>query len=188
MSEAELIRKCQKNNKQAQRILFETNYNLLMHLSMRYAKNADQAKQLLFDGYGKLLDQIEEFPKNGNGFDKWMKEHFISNAVEFLKDQKHEYFITTTVHLKEVKPHATYNPEERQEEAIRLDGGDVLNAIQELPPSFRAMFNMCVIDEFDIETASGILEVTPEMGKINLEKATYLFHQNLNKNRNLYYA
>ena len=51
MSEADIIRQCHRNNKQAQKTLFETNYNWLMHLSLRYAKNEEQAKQILFTGY-----------------------------------------------------------------------------------------------------------------------------------------
>lgn len=184
MSEADIIRQCQRNNKQAQKTLFETNYNWLMHLSLRYAKNEEQAKQILFTGYSNILSSIGEFGKSTTNFDKWMKDKFISSAVQYLKNQK-EYYVTTTVHLKEVKSHGIYNETESIEEAISLSGKDVLSAIQELPPSFRSMFNMCTIDEMNVESAAQILDVTIDTAKINLDKATFLFHQNINKNRTL---
>jgi len=70
MSEADIIRQCQRNNKQAQKTLFETNYNWLMHLSLRYAKNEEQAKQILFTGYSNILSSIGEFGKTSTNFDK----------------------------------------------------------------------------------------------------------------------
>lgn len=188
MSEAEIVRQCQKNNKQAQKQLFEANFNWLMHLSLRYAKNEQQAKQMLFSGYNEILSSIHQFNKSEGNFDKWMKEKFIASAVQYLKNQKQEYFVTTTVHLKDVKAHGELHESQMQEEAFSLSGSDVLTAIQELPPSFRSMFNMCTVDELDLETAAGILDVTTDTAKINLDKATFLFHQNINKNRLMSHA
>ena len=187
MSEADIIRQCQKNNKQAQKTLFDTNYNWLMHLSLRYAKNEDQAKEILFCGYSTILSSIHDFGKTTISFDQWMKDKFISSAVNYLKNQK-EYYVTTTVHLKEVKTHGVFNESDAVEEAISLTGKDVLLAIQELPPSFRSMFNMCTIDQIQLETAAEILDVTIDTAKINLDKATFLFHQNINKNRIMSHA
>jgi len=182
MSEAEIVRQCQKNNKQAQKNLFETNYNWLMHLSLRYAKNEEQAKQILYFGYSSILSSINEFGKHATNFDQWMKEKFITSAVHFLKNQK-EYYVTTTVHLKEVKTHGVYSEADLQDDAISLTGKDVLTAIQDLPPSFRSMFNMCTIDELELQLAANILDITIDTAKINLDKASFLFHQNINKNR-----
>jgi hypothetical protein len=42
---------------------------------------------------------------------------------------------------------------------------------------------MCIIDELELNDAAKILEISAETAKINLEKATFLFHQNLNKNK-----
>jgi DNA-directed RNA polymerase specialized sigma24 family protein len=92
------------------------------------------------------------------------------------------------VHLKEVKTHGVFNESDAVEEAISLTGKDVLLAIQELPPSFRSMFNMCTIDQIQLETAAEILDVTIDTAKINLDKATFLFHQNINKNRIMSHA
>jgi RNA polymerase sigma-70 factor (ECF subfamily) len=187
MSEAEIIRQCQKNNKIAQKTLFDANYNWLMHLSLRYAKNEEQAKQMLFYGYSSILSSISEYSKTPTSFDQWMKEKFISSAVQYLKNQK-DYYITTTVHLKEVKTHGFFNQSDVVDEAISLSGKDVLSAIQELPPSFRSMFNMCTIDELELQMAATILDITIDTAKINLDKATFLFHQNINKNRQMSHA
>jgi RNA polymerase sigma-70 factor (ECF subfamily) len=182
MPETDIIKQCQKNNKQAQKQLFENNYNWLMHLSLRYGKNDEQAKNILYTGYSKVISSIVEY--NGSiSFDKWMKSIFIDSAVNYLKEQKKEFFITTTVHLKEVNPHGTYVKSNQTDEAFSIDGRDVLFAIQQLPPSFRSMFNMCIIDELELNDAAKILEISSETAKINLEKATFLFHQNLNKNK-----
>ena len=182
MSETDIIKQCQKNNNQAQKLLFESNYNWLMHLSLRYGKNEEQARKILFSGYSKILSSMEEFDKNSS-FDKWMKTTFINSAVNYLKEQKQEYYVTTTVHLKEVNPHGTYQKTYQPDEPFSIDGNDVLKSIQQLPPSFRSMFNMCVIDELEMNDAAKILDISEETAKINLEKATHLFHQNLNKNK-----
>jgi hypothetical protein len=86
MPDTDIIKKCQKNNKQAQKLLFENNYNWLMHLSLRYGKNEVQAKEILFTGFSKIINSIDEFDKSSS-FDMWMKIKFIDSAIIYLKEE-----------------------------------------------------------------------------------------------------
>lgn len=179
MSEAEIIVQCQRNNKDAQRALFELNFPKLMQMSMRYSKNKDQAKAMLNDGFGKILSNLSLFQKSEMPFETWMKEVFIENAVQFLKSQKHEYYVTTTVRVDDKKRMGDLFNQIENLDPNDIEEQELLKSIQALPPSFRSMFNMCMIDGLDFKKASEILEVSEDTAKNNLEKATYQLHQNI---------
>lgn len=179
MSEAEIIVQCQRNNKEAQRSLFEMNFPVFMQMSMRYSKNRNQAKDMLNECFGKLLNDLHSFPKDDTSLDKWMKEKFIEHAVQFLKSQKQEYYVTTTVRVDDPKKNNDLFNQVENFDPNDIDEAQLLKAIQALPPSFRSMFNMCMVDGLEFKKASEILEVSEDTAKNNLEKANYQLHQTI---------
>jgi RNA polymerase sigma-70 factor (ECF subfamily) len=179
MLESEIILQCQRGNKEAQRSLFESHFDRFMLISMRYAKDKNQAKDLLYHAYSQLLQHLHEFPKSEMSFEDWSKEQFIAHSIGFLKSKKNEYYVTTTVRVTDKKPSDDLfsSPEEDYMEYV--EGPELLKAIQSLPPSFRATYNMCMIDGFDYKKASNYLEVSEDTARFNFEKANYHLQQNI---------
>jgi RNA polymerase sigma-70 factor (ECF subfamily) len=171
---------CQRGNKEAQRALFESNFDRFMQISMRYAKDKNQAKDLLNHSYGQLLQHLHEFSKSDISFEDWSKEQFIAHSIAFLKSKKNEYYVTTTVRVTDKKPSDDlFNTMADEDYLEYVEGPELLKAIQGLPPSFRATYNMCMIDGFDYKKASNYLEVSEDTARFNFEKANYHLHQNI---------
>ncbi len=179
MTESEIISQSQRHNKEAQHLLFENNFNTLMSLSMRYAKDQAQAKEILNNGFVYILNKLSEFNKSAISFDQWMKEQFIENTIRFLKNKKTEYYITTTVKVTDSKAGTDLFNTLEEFDASKIDGKELMYAIQQLPPSFRAVYNMCMVDGFDFKKASDFLEVSEDTARFSLEKAGYHLHQNI---------
>jgi RNA polymerase sigma factor (sigma-70 family) len=180
MSEPEIITQCQRGNKEAQRALFESHFDRFMQISMRYAKDKNQAKEILYYAYGQLLQHLNEFQKAGTDFEDWSKEQFIAHSIAYLKSKKNEYYVTTTVRVTDKKPgDDLFNTISDEDYYYHVDAPELLKAIQCLPPSFRATYNMCMIDGFDYKKASHYLEVSEDTARFNFEKANYHLHQNI---------
>src|ERR1700740_1071318 len=179
MTESEIISQSQRNNKEAQHLLFENNFSKLMSLSNRYAKDEAQAKEILNNGFSHILASLSEFNKTDLSFEQWSTDVFIENTIRFLKSKKNEYYITTTVRVNDSKNSADLFNSIDEFDASRIDGQELMYAIQQLPPSFRAVYNMCMVDGFDFKKASEYLEVSEDTARFSLEKAGYHLHQNI---------
>lgn len=178
VNESELIIQCQRNNKEAQRTLFESNFQMFMSVCMRYSKNKAQAEEMLNDSYAYLLANINQFTKSEQNFSDWAREAFVTNAVRFLKSKKNEYYVASTVKVSDEKTAATDLFNSIPEQDFREpDGTELLKAIQTLPPSFRATYNMNVVDGFDLKRTGEVLEISEDTAKFNLEKANYQLQQ-----------
>ena len=179
MTESEIISQSLRNNKEAQHLLFENHFSTMMCLSNRYAKDKTQAKEILNNGFGHILNNLSEFGKCDLSFEQWSKEQFIESTIRFLKSKKNEYYITTTVRVSDNKNNADLFNSLDEFDASQIDGTELVYAIQQLPPSFRAVYNMCMVDGFDFKKASELLEVSEDTAKFSLEKAGYHLHQNI---------
>jgi len=179
MSEAEIITQCLHNNKDAQRSLFETRFSLLMQMGMRYSKNKAQAKEIVNVGFTEILNNLYLFQKSDMPFEAWMKERFIEGTIQFLKSKKQEYYVATTVRVDDSKKTDDLFQQVESFDPNDINETDLLKAIQALPPSFRAMFNMCMVDGLNCKRASEILEVSEDTAKNHLEKAMYQLHQHI---------
>jgi RNA polymerase sigma factor (sigma-70 family) len=180
MTDPLLIQNCQKNDRAAQKQLFEQSYGSLMALCMRYAKNSAQAKEMLSNGFTRICADIQDYKKEQD-FDKWMRRKMAELAVAYLRERRQEYYITTTVRIsgEEKKAELDLFNQQVDLDESSLSTEDYLRGLQVLPPSFRAVYNMCVIDEFTDEEAAKALDISTDTCRYNLSKAKAAFFKNL---------
>jgi len=178
MIEAEQIALCQRNDRKAQRFIYETYYGRMMGLCLRYAKNTTQAGEMLNKGFLKVFSSISSY-KNQAVFSEWIKDVFVTHAVYFLKSNRAEYYVATTTKAEEKRhdPDLFHQAENDDPDAIGEEG--YVKALQQLPPSFRSVFNMNVIDGYSMKQIAETLEISEETSKLNLEKARYNLFRNV---------
>lgn len=177
MAEQEIISHSSRGDKKAQRELYDLYYGKMMGICLRYAKNEEQAKEMFRYAFVQMLQKLSYY-RNDQAFDKWMRDCMIESAVKFLKDKKTEYYIATTVRA-DVKQAVDLFHQAPVDDPNNLDIKGYVRALQELPPSFRTVFNMCVIDGWSTEKAADTLDISEETGRFNLEKARYAFSKNI---------
>jgi RNA polymerase sigma-70 factor (ECF subfamily) len=184
MPTQELITACLKNDKAARRQIYETFYGKLSAIALRYAKSKDQSHDLVQNGFQHLFSELGKFKLNGEqSFDDWMTQEFIAFAVKYIRNIRSEYYVASTVRAGDA-------PEKTNDlftENIITDytsvSPDVLvKSLQQLVPSQRLVFNLHVIEEYDLRSISEILEASEQTVKSNLEKARYNLQKNIDKN------
>jgi RNA polymerase sigma factor (sigma-70 family) len=175
-----LVQQCQRFNREAQRAFYDYAYGKTMALCLRYSKNQEQANEMFAQGFLKLCLAIGELKKSQD-IDAWMHRKMVDHAVGFLRERRQEYFITSTVRLngEDVMPEFDLFHQQLEPDESTLTTEEYLKALQALPPSFRAAYNMQVIDGFSEEEVSKSLELSTETCKYNLSKAKEIFYKNL---------
>ncbi len=176
MSETEIISLCQQNDKKAQQDLFSRYYGEMMGVCLRYAKNKEQASDMLNSGFLKVFEQVQSY-KNTDDFKLWIKNLFVQHLLQYLKSRRQEYYITTTIKVEDIKQANDLFHQVEDGDPNNLSSEQYILALQQLPPSFRSVYNMYVIDGYSHQKIAEWLEISEETSRQNLEKARF----NLNR-------
>lgn len=174
ITDDEIIARCKDNDRAAQKMLFEKYADKMLGLCIRYCDSREDAKDLLQDGFYKVLIKIKNF-KGNSSISTWMTRIFINLAINRKRsgrnkyhhqefESKHESYLTTEVEL-EHKPEANV----------------VMNALQQLPEKYRIVINMYAIDNMSHKEIAEQLGLTVGSSKSRLSRARVLLKAQLEK-------
>jgi len=174
----ELLQSCLRNDPGARKQFIERYYGSFMAMSRRYAKNNEQADIFFHRAFIDLFKQLVNYNPETN-FDEWIKDCFLTSIVQQLKNCKAEYYVTTTTRGddKKTPPDLFHSADDDDVNSLRAE--DYIKALQQLPASFRAVYNMNVIEEYPFSRISTLLEVSESSAQNTLERAKNQFAKNI---------
>lgn len=149
-----LISECGKQNRLAQKYLYEKYYSRMYVLCVRYMKNRDEAEDVLQDGFVTVFSKIGSYSGEGS-FEGWMRKVFVNTALMKLRKKD---FLKDSVDVAEVK-----NVSFEAGILETMGGKEIMQLISTMPPGFRTVFNMNIIEGYshkEIAEALGISEGT----------------------------
>lgn len=144
MDDSQLIIACKKQNRDAQKALYERYAPVMMAVCIRYCGDEETARDLLHDGFIKVFTQIGSYSGKGS-FEGWLRRIFVNMALEnFRKEKKKHQFIEEYSYIKSNESDA---PAEDLLEIEDIPREDVLELISSLPPGYRTVFNLYIFEE-----------------------------------------
>lgn len=136
---------------------------------MRYAQDRQEATDILQDGFIKVFDKIGLYDDNGS-FEGWVRRIIVNTAIDAIRKRKNEILTDDTGIYQTSDDY--YNSQEEEKSAYKgLGVNDVVEAMQELSPMYRAVFNMYVMDGLTHQEIADELEISVGTSKSNLSKA-----------------
>jgi RNA polymerase sigma-70 factor (ECF subfamily) len=166
-SEEEIIAGCRKKNRAIQEHLYKAYYSTFLKVCARYAKDMQDAEQLLNDGFLKVFTQIDNF-KNTGSFEGWMRRIVINTCLDYLR---------STALKEEMAMHMRAIPAEESTLSVtnlgmdRVEFKDMVRLIQSLPAMTRTVFNLFVFDGFNHKEISGQLDISEGTSHWHLHQA-----------------
>jgi RNA polymerase sigma factor (sigma-70 family) len=162
LPEPDLIKGCIDNDRKMQELLYHRFSAKMYAVCLRYCKDADDAQDLLQDGFVKVFKNLEKFRGEGS-FEGWIRRIFVNTSIEhFRKSIKHQAVSDTN-------------------EIVVEDGGwnaldnlaekDIIRMIQDLSPGYRQVFNMYVIEGYSHRDIADILGISEGTSKSQLARA-----------------
>ena len=79
-----LIRECLKNNRLAQKELYERLSSRMFSVCIRYIGDRELAKDILHDGFIVLFSKLDTFKGDGS-FEGWARRIFINTALMHMR-------------------------------------------------------------------------------------------------------
>ncbi len=174
-NEHELIQECLKGNRLAQKSLYDTYSKTMYGVCLRYSSNADEAKDILQDGFVKVFTKMGQFSFAGS-FEGWMKRIFVNTALEFYRVNKvHMYH--SDVDTAFSQPHNDFTVE-------RMSQKEILVAINNLAPGYRTVLNMFIVEGYSHAEIAELLGISEGTSKSQLSRARVQLQDALLKMKN----
>jgi RNA polymerase sigma factor (sigma-70 family) len=174
MPEHELIEGCLKGHPQAQRELYEQYKVPLFRLCLRYAGNREEAEDMLQDGFVKVFSDLGQYRGDG-ALGGWIRRVMINVALQHLRRQKH---LPATTDIETVTELADDSAEQL---FSQLRAKALVALIQQLPPGYRTVFNLYVIEGYAHLEIAEMLGISENTSKSQLSKAKAMLRRVLEK-------
>jgi len=178
MSEIDIIKGCLKNDRMSQKALYEGNYGKMLGVCMRYAKDRDEAKDMLQEGFLKVFNNIQNYNSKGS-FEGWMRRIIVNTCIDLIRKNKKNYLIVSTTYANEQYINMSEDEMDEDNLADRISETEILRAVQDLTPAYRMVFNLFVIEEYTHKEIAELLDISEGTSKSNLSKAKFNLKKNL---------
>lgn len=183
-----LIDGCLKEDRKAQQRVYELFYGKMMAVCLRYTKNADQAKDILQDGFIKVFRSVDKFNRAGS-FEGWIRRIMVNTAIDHFRRTKNSYLL-----LGEERSIEDFGDQDEEdiladettEDVMDLKPADIINAMQKLTPAYRTVFNLYVFEELTHKEIADVLGINIGTSKSNLAKAKHNLKKLLTKEHRLH--
>jgi RNA polymerase sigma-70 factor (ECF subfamily) len=166
-----IIAGCIEGKSTCQEALYRLYSGKMWALCLRYARDRDEAKDILQEGFMKIFERISQYEGRGH-FEGWMRRVFINLALGEYRKQR-------TLRID-----AVINNENEQETyaniECELSAAELLEVIQELPPQYKLVFNLYAIEGYSHKEIGGMLGISEGTSKSNLSRARDILQRKVN--------
>jgi len=177
----DIITGCVQNNQRDQRCLYERYYGYCLKTVFRYIYRYDKAVDVVNDGFVKVFRNFSKFEfRDTENLEMilmgWMRMIMINTAIDQLR--KNNFLPEIGVISESVWQHE----DKSQSSDQTLMYKELVKEIKKLPPSYRTVFNLYVIDGFTHQEIANQLGISVGTSKSNLSKARVLLQKILKTN------
>lgn len=149
----EILERCKQNDRRAQLQLYRKYCDGMYYVAFRFLKNSFEAEDAMQEGFVKAFAKLHQF--NGEvTFGAWLKRIVINKSIDMLKAKKLELVAINEQVLGTVDEVNDWSVDD----GITLD--QIKEAIDDLPERYRYAVMLFLIEGYDHQEISEILEIT----------------------------
>lgn len=176
--ESKLIEGAARGDNSSQKAFYARFSSLIMGLCCRYSSGKKDALSMCVFVFRELFKELKSIQKDSELI-KWIRYRTIWNAVKYLHQDRHTFFIAKTTKYEENK--TVYGNADESQLSAEMRKEIYLTALQSLTPSYRILFNLTYIDEIPTKDILSGLQMAAETYKAELEQARFQFKLKLNE-------
>jgi RNA polymerase sigma factor (sigma-70 family) len=172
--EEEVIRACKRRERWAQQVLYEEHYSRMMVVCLRYANNEHDALDILHEAFIKIFQHIDRY-QSGTSLLSWMRRIMVNTAIDFyrMRMRRRTEDLDQAVHISQ----------EETDAISRCSEQEILQAVQQLSPTYRTIFNLYVVEGYSHKEIANLLDITESTSRSNLVKARMRLKESLSKEK-----
>ncbi len=148
-----------KQDRLAQKELFDRFSRRFLSVCRSYVSDLHFAEDCMLKGFVKVFKNIDSYKSVGS-FEGWMRRIMINECLDFLKLNK------SMVYLDELE--VKEEPAGFDEDLNGINAQDLLDQLSE---SYRAVFNLFVLEDYSHKEIAGMLSISEAASKTQLLRA-----------------
>jgi RNA polymerase sigma-70 factor, ECF subfamily len=156
----DIINGCRLGSRLSQMQLYRLFYRYGMNICNRYARSEEEAEEMLNDAFLRIFTKIALYDTTLS-FPAWLHTIVVRSAINYLK--KYQNFITTS-DIEIVESYTTFN----ENIMALLSAEEIIGLVKRLPPSYRAAFNLSVVEGYAHAEIAALLGISEGTVRSNL--------------------
>jgi len=143
-------------------------------ICLRYTGNYQDAQDTLQEGFISIFENIRQFGFNGS-FEGWIRKIMIHAALRNNRNSNKTIELNNEIQISD-----EINDDEPDE---KVGSEKLLSFIRELPPMYRAVFNLYAIEAYSHKEISEILNISDVTSRSNLSRARSILREKISKHK-----
>lgn len=157
-----VITACLAKDAQAEKALIRIFYGFAKSISLRYAGNAQEAEEIMNDGFLKVFNNLGKYD-HAKPFKAWLRTILVNTAIDYYRqNQKYAH----QVDLDDVDV-----PDFSEDIISKIAAEEILALVQKLSPAYRMVFTLYVIEGYNHREIADMLGIKEGTSKSNLQDA-----------------
>ena len=169
--ETEWIEGARRGDRRSQKAIYGLLSAKMFAVCLRYMGDRDAAEDILQDGFVTLFSKLDSYSGEGS-FEGWARKIFVNTALMSLRKKD--------VLRKTEDVDTAWNITSDDPSVIqRIGYQELLKMIAVLPPGFRTVFNMYVIEGYSHKEIAEALEISETTSRSQLQRARVLLQSKI---------
>ena len=157
-----IIDGCLRGRRDSQHDLYKLYYGYGMSVAIRYVNEESEAISIVNDSFMKVYKHLKKYDR-GQPYKPWFRRIIVNTALNELRRQQKYRMETGMEEAKDVA--------DRENILSQISYQELIALVQSLSASYRAVFNMYVIDGFRHEEIAKEMGISVSTSKSNLVRA-----------------
>ena len=175
MTEEMMLQGCLDNLATAQEALYIRFSPRMLGVCYRYARNREDAEDMLQEGFIKVYSQIHQFRGSG-ALEGWIRRIIVHTCINVIKKNKKFSDSLDLVHASGMQINANNIPS-------ILQAKQVVECIRMLPIGYRTVLNLYAIEGFSHKEIGAILDIEESTSRSQYTRARALLEEILIKKK-----
>jgi RNA polymerase sigma factor (sigma-70 family) len=168
VSDSDLIQGCLAGDRKMQELLYQRFSPKMYAVCLRYSNSADDARDLLQEGFIKVFKNLEKFRSEGS-FEGWIRRIFVNTSIE--------HFRRATTMQSVTEAHENTFEDKEWNAFDNLAEKDVIKMIRDLSPGYKQVFNMYVVEGYSHKEIGELLGISEGTSKSQLARAKMILQK-----------
>ncbi len=163
MTEELMLAGCLRNNAASQEALYNRFSPRMLGVCYRFAKNREDAEDMLQEGFIKVFTQMHQY-RNEGALEGWIRRIVVHTCINVLKKNKKFSDSVDIIHANSVHVKEDMIPSIMQAK-------QVVECIRMLPMGYRTVLNLYAIEGFSHKEIANLLDIEESTSRSQYTRA-----------------
>ena len=174
-SEQELIEGCVRQDRMAQKALYDCYSRKMLAICIRYVGNKESAKDVLQEAFITVFDKIRSYKAEGS-FEGWLRKIFVNASLMHIRKNDvlkyAEEIETVPLSAMGAAPVGTLE---------QIGAKQLMELIAAMPSGFRTVFNLYAVEGYSHAEIAAALGISEGSSRSQLSRARIWLKERLER-------